>query len=675
MTILGVLHAKICKRNFMKLKTRLLLTFLAIGLFPSLIIGFIANKIASDTIETQAFSQLIAVREIKKQQIDHYFLQRKADINMLAANIQKTLNVENSESLVLSAHLNQAYFQKFIDTYDYYDLFLIDEAGQIFYTVTKELDYQTNLINGVYSDSGLGRLFQQVNQTNALKISDFSRYAPSNNEPAGFIALPIALEGDKSLVLALQLSIKKINEVMKQRAGMGDSGESYLIGRDLLMRSDSYLDPKNHSVSASFAGNITNNGVNTEAAKLAIKGEIGSKIITDYNGNPVLSAYTPIDIDGLRWGLLSEIDVAEAFNPISTLNWNIFILIFVCSAIVTYLAFYSSRAILKPLGGEPNEMRLISETIADGNLTVAFTQKHETESVYGAMNKMTKNLQSVVGEIITNSSSLASVSEQTSALSLQSSTSLQHQQSSIAQVATAVEEMSVTINEVAQNAALASNSTYNAKKLSTQANQELEQTIVELNTLDNEIEHANSVITSLEKGSNEIGTVLEVIRSIAEQTNLLALNAAIEAARAGEQGRGFAVVADEVRTLASKTQESTTNIETMITQLQEASKSAVNAMDTSRNVCAHTIENAEQTANAINRMNDEINNISQMTELIATSVEEQSSVSHQISQNINEINDVAFENSTSAVEVSTASQNINCIAEALSDLTLKFKTA
>ncbi|MDG1752949.1 MAG: methyl-accepting chemotaxis protein [Thalassotalea sp.] len=659
----------------MKLHTRLLLTFLSIGLFPALIIGFIANKIASSTIEDQAFSQLIAVREIKKQQIDHYFLQRKADIEMLAAKVQQTLNYSSDESLSLSAHSSQLYFQKFIDTYDYYDLFLIDETGQIFYTVTKESDYQTNLINGAYSDSGLGKLFRQVNQSNSLKISDFSRYAPSNNEPAGFIALPFTLQGNKKLVLALQLSIRKINEVMKQRAGMGDSGESYLIGSDLLMRSDSYLDPKNHSVSASFAGNVSSNGVNTEAAKLAIKGEIGSKIITDYNGNPVLSAYTPIDIDGIRWGLLSEIDVAEAFSPINTLNWNIFILIIVCSGIVTFLAFYSSRSILKPLGGEPKEMRLISETIADGNLTVPFTQKHETESVYGAMSKMTQNLQTVVGEIITSSTSLASVSQQTSALSLQSSTSLQNQQSSIAQVATAVEEMSVTINEVAQNAIHVSDSSSIAKELATTATEKLNQTIDELNILDSEIDHANSVIMSLENGSNEIGSVLEVIRGIAEQTNLLALNAAIEAARAGEQGRGFAVVADEVRTLASKTQESTTNIESMITQLQSASNSAVKAMSASRKVCAHTLENAEQTAKAINSMNNEIDNISQMTELIATSVEEQSSVSNEISQNINEINDVAFENSSSAVEVSTASQNISFIAESLNDLTLKFKTA
>jgi methyl-accepting chemotaxis protein len=409
----------------MKLKTRLLLTFLSIGLFPTLIIGFIANQIASNTIENQAFSKLIVVREIKKQQIEHYFLQRKVDIGMLASNIQNTLNFTTEESLSLSAHSNQAYFQKFIDLYDYYDLFLINEDGLIFYTVTKELDYQTNLVNGAYRHSGLGELFQKVSQTNKLTISDFSRYEPSNNEPAGFIALPFSVNGNNKIVLALQLSIKKINEVMKQRAGMGESGESYLIGSDLLMRSDSYLDPKNHSVSASFAGNVSNNGVNTEAAKSAIQGDIGSKIIIDYNGNPVLSAFTPIDIDGIRWGLLSEIDVAEAFSPIRILNWNIFILIILSSGIVTVLAFYSSRSILKPLGGEPHEMRLISETIADGNLTVAFAQKHETESVYGAMNKMTQNLQTVVGEIITSSNSLASVSEQTSALSLQSSTSLQ----------------------------------------------------------------------------------------------------------------------------------------------------------------------------------------------------------------------------------------------------------
>ena len=338
------------------------------------------------------------------------------------------------------------------------------------------------------------------------------------------------------------------------------------------------------------------------------------------------------------------------------------------------VALVCAKSILKPLGGEPKEMRNISETIANGNLTVEFSHDHESESVYGAMNRMTKHLLNVVGAIIDSSNSLASVSQQTSALSLQSSISLKNQQLNIAQVATAVEEMSVTINEVAQNAANVSHSTQLAQTSSNEANDKLAETIAELKNLDKEISQASEVAHTLETGSHEIGSVLEVIRGIAEQTNLLALNAAIEAARAGEQGRGFAVVADEVRTLASKTQESTANIEIMITKLQEASNNAVTAMISSREVCKNTIINAQTTAQAITAVNSEIESITKMTELIATSVEEQSCVSNEISKNVTEINDVADENSISADQVSTASKDMNFIADTLNQLTLKFKT-
>jgi methyl-accepting chemotaxis protein len=658
----------------MKLKHQLLITFLAIGLIPTLITGYIASTVASNAIEKQAFSQLVAVREIKKNQLTAYFSDRKNDIEILATSIQRTLDFNSYDDLNFSAHNNHDYFEQFINTYGYYDLFLIDDSGEIFYTVTKEADYQTSLTTGKYSSSGLGQLFKRVLTNNSFGISDFSRYAPSNDDPAGFIAYPFTTPSGAKFVLALQLSIGKINDVMKERAGMGRSGESYLIGSDLLMRSDSFLDPKGHSVKASFAGNVQQNGVDTEAAKLSISGKTGNKIIIDYNGNPVLSAYTPLNIDGNRWALISEIDVAEALQPVTTLHWDIFIIIVVCIAAVVAVALLCSKSILKPLGGEPNEMRHISETIAEGNLTVVFNNGHEPESVYGAMNRMTNHLQSVVGDIIDSSNSLASVSEQTSALSLQSSLSLRNQQANIAQVATAVEEMSATINEVAHSAANVSHSAQLAQTSSNEASRKLTETITELGNLDNEINQASQVAQTLESGSHEIGSVLEVIRGIAEQTNLLALNAAIEAARAGEQGRGFAVVADEVRTLASKTQESTANIEIMISQLQNASNNAVTAMVKSGEVCKLTIINAQTTASSIEAVNTEIESITQMTEMIATSVEEQSCVSNEISKNVTEINDVADENSVTADEVSTASKDMNSIADTLNQLTIQFKT-
>jgi len=657
----------------MKLQHKLLLAFLAIALVPTLIVGGIASFISSSTIEEQAFHQLVSVREIKKSQIESYFAERKGDIEVLASTIQKVLDFSSIGALNTSAHDNHAYFDQFIKAYGYYDFFLIDESGEIFYTVTKEADYQTSVTTGDYKDTGLAKLFRQVNASNAFGMSDFSPYAPSNNDPAGFIAFPFKSKEGTPVVVALQLSIEKINEVMQQRSGMGETGESYLIGSDLRMRSDSYLDPKGHSVIASFKGNIKSNGVDTEGAKLAISGKTGEKIIIDYNGNPVLSAYTPLELNGVRWGLLSEIDVAEAFDSVYTLYWDILIVVVTFTVLVVFIALYITKSITTPLGGEPDEMQRISDTIASGDLTVNFESGREENSVYGAMHKMAVHLLAVMSQIVDSSNSLASAAEETSALSLQSSTSMQEQQSSIEQVATAIEEMSASINEVAKNATDMATAAQTAQSSSSEANGKLTQTIDDLNKLDTEMSKASDVVLDLEKDSYEIGSVLEVIRGIADQTNLLSLNAAIEAARAGEQGRGFAVVADEVRNLASKTQESTENIENMISKLQSASKDAVNVMNTSRDVCKHTINNAHTTAEVIAVVDTEIVSITEMTEMIATAVEEQSCVAGEISQNITAINDVAYENSAASTQVATAGEDISKIASTLNELTTQFK--
>ena len=145
------------------------------------------------------------------------------------------------------------FFSDYIAEYGYYDLFLINEGGTIFYTVAKEADYETNIVSGTYADSSLGEAVREALSSREFSFGDFQPYEPSNGDPAAFIAQPILFDGEVELLVALQLPLDRVNAIMQERTGMGETGESYLVGPEKLMRSNSFLDPENHSVLASFA--------------------------------------------------------------------------------------------------------------------------------------------------------------------------------------------------------------------------------------------------------------------------------------------------------------------------------------------------------------------------------------------------------------------------------------
>ena len=255
------------------------------------------------------------------------------------------------------------YYARYKELYGYYDLFLVNSDGYVFYTVEKEADYRTNMINGKFSGSNLGKLVKKVMETKQFGIADFEPYAASNNEPCAFIAQPIVHNGEVETVVALQLSLDSINQIMQEREGMGKTGETYLVGSDKLMRSDSFLDPQNHSVKASFA-NPSKGSVDTEAVRNALAGNTESRIITDYNGNPVLSAYTPLKVGDTTWALIAEIDEAEAFSTIKALQYLMLIVVVIGIAAIIIVAFFITRSITKPIN-------VVVEGLSDGAGQVA----------------------------------------------------------------------------------------------------------------------------------------------------------------------------------------------------------------------------------------------------------------------------------------------------------------
>ena len=298
--------------------------------------------------------------------------------------------------------------------------------------------------------------------------------------------------------------------------------------------------------------------------------------------------------------------------------------------------------------------------------------RDELGQLGSAIDRMQGALADLVSEIAGSVSQLSSAVEEVSAISEESAKGMASQQSEVSQVATAMNEMQSTVNEVARNTTDAMSAAKEASRTSTQGNQVVRSAIGSIEQVSQQIEQAGTVVSQLEADSASISMVLDVIRGIAEQTNLLALNAAIEAARAGEQGRGFAVVADEVRSLAQRTQASTAEISKMIALLQERTAEAGNAMQLSRQQMQESVGLAREAGGSIDSINGAVTQISDMNTLIATATEEQNAVTEELNRSIVNIHNAADENAQGAQQTAQACVELSKLANSLHQMTQRF---
>ncbi|HHS84273.1 MAG TPA: methyl-accepting chemotaxis protein, partial [Gammaproteobacteria bacterium] len=310
-----------------------------------------------------------------------------------------------------------------------------------------------------------------------------------------------------------------------------------------------------------------------------------------------------------------------------------------------------------------------------GDLTrrLSTTSTDAIGRLVSSFNIFMDKLHDIISDVTNSTGQLATAAKEMSSISQESNEGVSKQQAQTEQVATAMNEMSTSVTEVAHNAEAAAEAAKNASGEARSGSQVVQNTVKAINALASEVEGAATVIKQLETDSENIGGVLEVIRGISEQTNLLALNAAIEAARAGEQGRGFAVVADEVRTLASRTNESTQEIQAMIERLQSGTGHAVEVMGKGREQAEISVDQAAKAGQSLEAITDSIATINDMNSQISSSASEQGGVAREINQNISVISEIGEQTSQGAQRIATASQEMAQLASQLQALVGRFK--
>jgi methyl-accepting chemotaxis protein len=538
--------------------------------------------------------------------------------------------------------------------------------GHIMWQWKPESDLGSDVRGGAARDTGLARAWSRALVEDEVVFEDFTRYPPLNHAPALFLAVAVRDEAGKiAAVLAARWDDAFLHTTADDRTGLGKTGETHVVGRDKLLRTDSRLDEHVQ---------VLQTAMDTPAVVEALNGKSGTLSGADHRGVHVLSAYGPAGLKehhGLDWAIVSEMDESEALSEVLELERAMLVVALLVALGVVLGAFLAARGIARPL----SRLAAVASRMATGDLTVTVDASKRLDEVGGLLTAFRE----MVGALRKQTGEVTETAETVGAASAEISASVAQLAASVQQTASAVSETTATTEEVKQTTGLASEKARlleeNARKSSqvaasgVKATDDMAQRMKKLQDQINEI--AGRMIKLSEK-RQAIGQITSTVGELADQSNLLAVNAAIEAAKAGEHGKGFAVVAQEVRTLAERSKQATAEIKAILGDIEKSTTAAVMATEQGTKAVETGMKQASETGEVIRNLARAIDESAVAASQIMASAKQQALGMDQTASSMESIKQASTQNAASTKQLQEAAMSLKNVGQVLRDLVKRY---
>jgi methyl-accepting chemotaxis protein len=617
------------------LKGRLMLFFLIIALVPVAILGYLSYYTAKSSLESAEIHSLDLVRDFKANQVRTYMLDtmdqalfwantnRVRDTFLALAREGIDFNNPSEEAQSRTEDLRKA-LQAFLgvkgSAAGYDDALLVNTDGRIVYTQQRLSDLGADLKTGGLADSPLAALWGRIVKSQKNNCADFFTYQPSGGTVAFFGAPVFAANGKLLGVFLLRCNVNPFNDMMKMSQSGRKTEHDYLVGQDYQLRTSS------ESQTKSGAERMK---ADTEAVRLALQGKKGNRLGVDSMGEPAYVSFSDVGLDQVRdlnanfkWAIVSEVDVSEAIQPALALGRRILVVALIVGVVAALMAVSLSGAVAKPIKAIAGEVAKISS----GDLRVempALNRKDELGNLAKAFQAMTNNFRDQIKQSSEGMNVLSSSAAEISAIVSQLAVSTSKTSAAIAETTTTVEQVKQAARVSSDKAKKVAAASLQAVEISGAGKKATEDTIERMHLIREQMATISETVVRLSEHTRTIEGIIGAVQDLADQSNLLAVNASIEAARAGDQGKGFAVVAQEIKNLADQSRKATEQVKSILEDTRKWVSAVVMAAEQGGKAVDAGVAQSVSAGEAIQSLTNSVSISSQAAAVIETSSSQQ----------------------------------------------------